>query len=108
MDFRSNVINGWNVELIQEIFEPVSEMVILSVKWPNMECMDKLIWKEDKLGLFTVGSSYILNCAGGDDRNKYGNIFGGQRYIRNLKKFCGGWQLRSSHLKRFLPGELKV
>lgn len=68
VNFKSNE-NGWNEELIQEIFKLDSVISILAMKWPGFECLDKLLWKEEKLVSFMVGSSYMLNCAMGDDRN---------------------------------------
>lgn len=69
VDFKSRALNGWNVELIHRIVELASALTIMSLKWPNVECLDKLIWMENNLGLFTVESSYNLSCVGENSKN---------------------------------------
>lgn len=50
--------NGWNEQLVRDMFEPSSADAILSIEWPKDRCVDKLVWLGNKGEGFSVGSSY--------------------------------------------------
>lgn len=44
-----------------EIFEAQSAQAVLALKWPSLDCHDKLLWLDGPQGAFSVRSCYLLN-----------------------------------------------
>lgn len=87
MEFKTMTTNSWNMDLIHEVFEPESAMTIMALQWPDTECEDNLLWKEDNLGRFTVGSSYMQNCIRRIERNSLWEHFWQMDVHERLKLF---------------------
>lgn len=101
-NFKACGSNDWNEVLILETFEPDTPLVILTLKWPGTDCDDKLLWKKDKMGRFTVGSSYLQNCTRRTERNLMWEHLWPLKVHERLKLSCGGLQQRLFLTRRTL------
>ncbi|KAL0453568.1 UNVERIFIED_CONTAM: putative mitochondrial protein [Sesamum latifolium] len=54
--------NKWNEELILAEFETCDANCILSIKLPESNLKDELVWHYEKRGRFSVRSAYLLSC----------------------------------------------
>ncbi|KAF3447422.1 hypothetical protein FNV43_RR12608 [Rhamnella rubrinervis] len=50
----------WNEELLDELFTPASVQAIKRIGWSTLLSHDKLIWKANNTGIFSVQMAYIV------------------------------------------------
>jgi hypothetical protein len=53
-------INGWNNQLVKDIFLPHDAEQILKIKVPDHDMEDTIAWQFEKSGMFTIKSAYHL------------------------------------------------
>ncbi|XP_059436514.1 uncharacterized protein LOC132169501 [Corylus avellana] len=51
---------GWNVPLIQSLFEKEEAEIICNIPLSRFDCPDKMVWRATPTGIFTVKSAYFL------------------------------------------------
>ncbi|KAF3444745.1 hypothetical protein FNV43_RR14438 [Rhamnella rubrinervis] len=58
----------WNEDLVRHLFDHQSAEAIMRIKWPRVDCQDKLIWIGNKTGVFSVKDCYLAAfCEGSED-----------------------------------------
>ncbi|KAL0391120.1 UNVERIFIED_CONTAM: hypothetical protein Scaly_0469100 [Sesamum calycinum] len=61
--------NGWDEGLIISVFKPCDASYILSIKLPESNGRDVLVWHYEKSGKFSVRNAYLLVCDMADQAN---------------------------------------
>lgn len=93
-DFKMLGSNNWNFELIMEVFKAQSAQAIFALKWPPLDCQDKLLWLDGPQGIFSV-RSYLLN---NPPREEVLPMWKMDIHER-LKVFYAGWQRKHSQVR---------
>lgn len=68
----------WNVDLLNSICEPSLIRAIAYLSWPQIECANKLIWKNSASRKFSMKEGFkkiITNRVGNDDSLIWGKIW---------------------------------
>lgn len=79
--------DGWNDQLVMEVFKPGSANPILAIEWLKEICVDKLVWLGNDGDGFSVGG-------------KYTSLFGDVGGSVEMNKWTRLWKL--NRLKLFL------
>lgn len=56
-------VDKWDAELINSLVIEEDAQAIMAISWPPVVCEDKLIWKGNLEGKFSIKSCYWLNFA---------------------------------------------
>lgn len=60
-DFKDPVLDDWNLSLLEDSFSEDPIKAILNITWPNTPREDKLLWKGNKSGAFSVEDVSLEN-----------------------------------------------
>ncbi|KAF3437406.1 hypothetical protein FNV43_RR20159 [Rhamnella rubrinervis] len=71
-DLKKIEEDEWDEEKLQTLFVADTVEAILRIKWPRVTCNDKLIWIDNKTGIFSVKENYLASFCGEFELNSIG------------------------------------